>query len=156
MSRRAIVGAIVTVLALAPVSPVAALDRAPQEPSARVQHHLREIAPIVEHFETVLASECPRFSSRDAWRAWIDDEVERVVLLVAHLDQAWLEAKLAPDDETRRIAKAPRKNMDRARSLVEKLQTCADENGTSFAPQSVWRRVEREVPQRQMEIALPR
>lgn len=145
-----------TVLALAPTSPLAALDRVPQEARARVEHHLRELAPIVQHFETVLAGECPRFSKRDEWRAWIDDEIERVVLLVAHLEQAWVEAKQAPDDETRRVAKAPRKNLDRARALVDKLQACAGENGTSFAPQAVWRRVEREVPQRQMEIALPR
>jgi hypothetical protein len=143
-------------LILAPLSPVVALDRAPEEPGARVQHHLREVAPIVEHFETVLAGECPRFSGRDQWRAYLDAEIERVVLLVAHLEQAWIEAKQAPDDDTRRVAKAPRKQVERARLLVDKLQVCAEENGASFAPQSVWRRIEREVPQRQADIALPR
>ena len=156
MGQLALAAALLTALALAPTSEPAALDRDPQEPRARVEHHLREAEPIVQHLETVLAAECPRFAKRDEWRAWIDDEIERVVLLAAHLEQAWVEAKQAPDDETRRVAKAPRKHLDRARALVDKLQICAGENGTSFAPQSVWRRVERAVPQRQMDIALPR
>ena len=155
MSRHGVATVILTVLALAPVPPLAALD-VPQGAGARVQHHLREIAPIVEHFESVLASDCPRFASRAEWRGWFDDEVERVVLLVAHLEQAWVEAKQAPDDDTRRVAKAPRKNLDRARALVEKLQDCAGEHGASFSPPAVWRRVEREAPRRQEEIALPR
>lgn len=155
MSRRALTAIVLTALALAPVPPLAALD-VPQDAGARVQHHLREIAPIVEHFESVLASDCPRFASRAEWRGWFDDEIERVVLLVAHLEQAWVEAKQAPDDDTRRVAKAPRKSLDRARALVEKLQDCAGENGASFSPPAVWRRVEREAPRRQEEIALPR
>ena len=156
MIRRPLAALALTALALAPGWPLEALDSAPLEPGARVQHHLREIAPIVEHFESVLASDCPRFASRAAWRAWLDDEVERVVLLLAHLEQAWVEAKQAPDDDTRRLAKAPRKNVDRVRALLEKLQDCAGENGVSFSPPSVWRRVEREAPRRQVEIALPR
>jgi hypothetical protein len=143
MDRAARVVILIVALALAPTSRLAALDRVPPEAS-------------VEHFESVLASDCPRFASRAEWRGWFDDEVERVVLLVAHLEQAWVEAKQAPDDDTRRVAKAPRKSLDRAWALVEKLQECAGENGASFSPPAVWRRVEREAPRRQEEIALPR
>jgi len=173
MGRVPAAAIVLALLALLTVAPLAALDRTPDDPApsersplrepgvprdpgARVQHHLREIAPMVEHFESVLADECPRFSSRAAWRAWIDDELDRVVLLVAHVEQAWVEAKRTSDDDVRRLAKAPRKNLDRARALVEKLQDCADENGARFAPMAMWRRVEREVPQRQSDIALPR
>jgi len=155
MSRRGTATVVLIVLALTPVS-LAARDPVPTEPVARVQHHLREIAPLVEHFEGVLARDCPRFARRAEWRDWFDDEVDRVALLVAHLDQAWVEAKQTSDDEIRRLAKGPRKHIDRARALVEKLQACADRNGESFSPPSVWRRVEREASRRQADIALPR
>jgi hypothetical protein len=55
----------------------------------------------------------------------------------------------------RRTAKAPRKRMDQARALLDKLQGCAEDNGAAFSSMSVWRRIEREVPQKQSEIALP-
>jgi hypothetical protein len=45
--------------------------------------------------------------------------------------------------------------VDRARALVDKLSGCAEDNGTRLSPASVWRRIEREVPARQVEIALP-
>jgi hypothetical protein len=77
------------------------------------------------------------------------------VLLVAHLEQAWIEAKRTPDDEIRRAAKAPRRRVDQMHQLVHKLTTCAEANGTSFAPHALWHRVERDVPRRQAEIALP-
>jgi hypothetical protein len=77
------------------------------------------------------------------------------VLLVAHLEQAWYEATRTGDDDVRRTAKAPRKRMDQARALLDKLQGCAEGNGASFSTMGVWRRIEREVPQRQTEIALP-
>lgn len=126
------------------------------DPPARVAHHLREVEEIARHFEGVLAAGCPRFASATAWRAYLDAEVDRVVLLVAHLEQAWLEAKQSPDDEVRRTAKAPRKRLDQARTLVEKLQHCAGDNGASLGPSGLWRRIEREVPRKQAEITLPR
>ena len=79
----------------------------------------------------------------------------RVVLLMAHLEQAWIEAKHTGDDDVRRDAKAPRRRVDRARALVDKLSGCAESNGASFSQTAVWRRIEREVPQRQSQIALP-
>jgi len=79
----------------------------------------------------------------------------RVRELVAHLEQAWYEATRTGDDDVRRTAKAPRRRLEQARSLLDKLQGCAQSNGASFSPASVWRRIEREVPQRQMDIALP-
>ncbi len=79
--------------------------------------------------------------------------MDRVVTFVAHLDQAWAEAKRTGDKDVRRTAKTP---VDRARLLLAKLQACADGNGTSLVPGAVWRRIEREAERRQSEIALPR
>jgi hypothetical protein len=126
------------------------------DPPARVAHHLREVEEIARYFEGVLAAGCPRFASATAWRTYLDGEVDRVVLLVAHLEQAWLEAKQSPDDEVRRTAKAPRKRLDQTRAFVEKLQHCAGDNGSSLGPSGLWRRIEREVPRKQAEITLPR
>jgi hypothetical protein len=44
---------------------------------------------------------------------------------VAHLEQAWVEAKHTGDKDLRRAAKAPRGQVDRAQRLVSKLQACA-------------------------------
>ena len=74
---------------------------------------------------------------------------------MAHLEQAWVEAKRTGDDDVRRTAKAPRRQSDQLRQLVDKLTTCAEANGASFSPATIWRRIEREVPRRQAEIALP-
>ena len=57
--------------------------------------------------------------------------------------------------DVRRTAKAPRRQSDQLRQLVDKLSTCAEANGASFSPATIWRRIEREVPRRQAEIALP-
>jgi hypothetical protein len=125
------------------------------EPRERVEHHLRAVDELGLHFEGLLRNGCPRFASREEWSTYFDGEVDRVVLLMAHLEQAWLEAKKTPDDEVRRAAKAPRKRVDEARALVDKLQQCAGEHGARFAPLSVWQRIERDVPGKQAEIALP-
>ena len=103
----------------------------------------------------LVAAECRKFDSRETWNAYFDSEIERVVLMMAHLEQAWAEAKRTGDDDVRRAAKAPRRRVDEARALVGKLQQCANGNGTSFSPAGVWRRIEREVPLRQSDIALP-
>jgi len=121
----------------------------------RVEHHLRHVEDLAQHFDAVMSQPCLHFASLEAWKAYFDGEVERVVLLVAHLEQAWIEAKETGDDEVRRTAKAPRKRLDDARALLDKLQQCASDNGTSFSQMGVWRRIEREVPKRQAEIALP-
>jgi hypothetical protein len=121
----------------------------------RVEHHLRHADELAQHFETVLAQDCPRFATPAEWKSYFDGEIERVVLLVAQVEQAWVEAKRTGDDDVRREAKAPRKQVERARGLVDKLQGCAGDHGTSFTPLAVWRQIEREVPRRQAEIALP-
>jgi len=136
-----------------------AAGREPHRPvevaRARMEHHLREVHDLTDHFERVLARECPRFATSQEWGAYLDGEIDRVVLLMAHLEEAWVEAKHTGDDDVRRAAKAPRKRADRARELVDKLSGCAEGNGASFSPMSVWRRIEREVPDRQSRIALP-
>jgi hypothetical protein len=144
-------------LLLAVVAPVLARepDRPVDEARSRMEHHLREVNQLATHFEGVLTRDCPRFDSRGEWTAYLDGEIERVVLLMAHLEQAWIEAKHTGDDDVRRTAKAPRKRVDQARALMDKLQGCAQGNGAAFSTMSVWRRIEREVPQRQAEIALP-
>ncbi|HEU4439580.1 MAG TPA: hypothetical protein VFT36_10020, partial [Methylomirabilota bacterium] len=77
-------------------------------------------------------------------------------LLLANLEQAWIEAKSTGDDDVRRAAKAPRRRADQARALLDKLSGCASANGASIFPRELWRRIEREVPRRRAEIALPR
>jgi hypothetical protein len=126
-----------------------------EEVRPRVDHHLQQIDTLAQHFESVMASECPRFPSAALWDRYLDGEVERVVLLMAHVEQAWVEAKTTGDDDVRRVAKAPRKRLEQARALLGKLSGCADANGASLNQIGLWRRIERQVPQRQAEIALP-
>jgi hypothetical protein len=122
--------------------------KSPDEVRPRVDHHLKEVEALAQHFETVLNASCPRFASPAEWDRYLDSEVERV-------EQAWVEAKTTGDDELRRVAKAPRKRLDQARLLLGKLSGCADANGSPLNQGGLWRRIEREVPQRQIEIALP-
>ena len=65
-------------------------------------------------------------------------------------------AKRTGDKDVRREAKAPRRRVDQAQQLIAKLQACADGNAAGFEPDVVRRRIERALPQRQGEIALPR
>lgn len=147
---------IVVAFALAISAPGAvAAERTPEAARVRVDHHLREVHQLASHFEGVLAHDCRRFSSPEEWKSYFDGEIERVVLLMAHVEQAWTEAKQTGDDDVRRYAKTPRKQVDRARTLLDKLQGCASDNGAEFSPMALWRRIDREVPQRQLEIALP-
>jgi hypothetical protein len=150
---------LVTVLLLgASIAPV--LAREPQRPTeevrSRMEHHLREVNQLAEHFDSVMSNGCPHFASPVEWRTYLDGEIDRAVLLMAHLEQAWVEAKHTGDDDVRREAKAPRRRVDQARALFDKLSACAESNGAApFSQMAVWRRIEREVPQRQAEIALP-
>jgi hypothetical protein len=121
----------------------------------RVEYHLRQIDELALHFEGVLGSPCPRFATPNDWTSYLDGEVDRVVLLVAHVEQAWVEAKQTGDDDVRRAAKAPRKRLEEARTLLDKLQTCARDNGAPFSQMSVWKKIEREVPERQAQITQP-
>jgi hypothetical protein len=125
------------------------------EVRARVDHHLREVAGLFDHFESVIQGDCPRFSAPVGWTAYLDGETDRVVLLLAHLEQAWVEAKRSPDDDIRRAAKAPRRRQAQAQQLVDKLSSCAALNGVPFSPLLVWQRIEHDVPLRQARIALP-
>jgi len=129
--------------------------RTAEEARARMEYHLREVNQLSDHFETVMQSDCPHFRTPGEWSTYLDTEVERVVTLVAHLEQAWVEAKTTGDDDVRRTAKAPRRRVDQARALLAKLQGCAQGNGSEISQGALWRRIEREVPERQVEIALP-
>ena len=130
------------------VSVVWAGDRTADEARPRVEHHLIEADQIVRHFERVLAEDCPRFESAADRQAYIDGEVDRVVLLVAHLEEAWSEAKQTSDKDVRRAAKAPRAHVSEAQRLVAKLQSCAGDDGATLEPRAIGRPIEREVPRR--------
>jgi hypothetical protein len=145
----------VLLLALLSAPAWARNERPPEEARARMEHHLKEVNRLAAHFDGVMSAGCPRFSSPREWSTYLDGEIDQVVLLMAHLEQAWYEATRTGDDDVRRTAKAPRKRMDQARALLDKLQGCAEDNGAAFSSMSVWRRIEREVPQKQSEIALP-
>jgi hypothetical protein len=148
--------ALLALVATLVATPAVATEATPEAVRARVDHHLRQVERLSGHFETLLSSTCPHFPGPTEWQTYVDGETDRLVLLVAHLEQAWVEAKRTGDDEVRRAAKAPKRQSDQGRALVDKLAACAESNGASFSPMAIWRRVEREVPRRQAEIALPR
>ena len=133
----------------------AAPDLSADQALPRVEHHVREAEQLGRHFQTVTRSDCRRFATPAEWRSYFNGEIGQMVLMAAHVEQAWVEAKRTGDDEVRRAAKAPRRRLAEARALVDKLQGCAADHGTSFDALQVWRRIEREVPRRQAEIALP-
>ena len=144
-------------LALAAAVPARAADREPAaEIQPRVDHHIREAMVLAQHFEGLVGAECPRFSNVGGWNAYVEGEIDRMLLLAAHVEQAWVEAKRTGDDDVRKAAKAPRRRLDEATQVVDKLAVCADSNGTSFSAGPVYRRIERDLPRRQAEIALPR
>jgi len=155
--RLASVIAAALVLMAAPASAQAAREDAPAaDIQPRVDHHVRQASTQIEHFEALVAGDCPRFTSPNEWNAYADGEIERIVLLVAHVEQAWVEAKRTGDDDVRRSAKVPRRRMDEAPQILTKLSACAETNGVTLEPGTVYRRIERELPRRQSEIALPR
>ena len=129
--------------------------RSAEEARPRIEHHLQQVDLLSQHFAGLLRQNCQRFDRPDEWRTFLDGELDRATLLMAHLEQAWVEAKHTGDKDLRRAAKAPRAQVDRAQRLVTKLQACAGDNGTSFDAAAAWQRVERDVPRRQAEIALP-
>ena len=153
--RRFVAVAVGTVLWLGASAVVAAGHKPAAEVMPRVEYHLRQIDDLTQHFEGVLRAPCQQFSTSEEWKTYFDGEVDRVVLLWAHVEQAWVEAKKTGDDDVRRAAKAPRRRLEEARALLDKLQKCAGDNGTSFSQMSVWKRIERQVPERQAQITQP-
>ena len=129
--------------------------RSAEEARPRIEHHLQQVDSLSQHFTDLLKQDCHRFDRPDEWRTFLEGELDRATLLMAHLEQAWVEAKHTGDKDLRRAAKAPRAQVGRAQRLVTKLQTCAGENGASFDAAAAWQRIERDVPRRQAEIALP-
>jgi hypothetical protein len=148
------------VLALAAVlglaTPAVAGDLPAEEVRPRVEHHLRAANELADHFDAVVRGGCQRFTTTSQWDAYVNGEMDKVILLAAHVEQAWVEAKTTGDDEVRRAAKAPRRRLDEARALLGMLSACAESNGTTLPTGTLVRQLEREVPRRQAEIALPR
>ena len=152
MNPRAL--ALAAVLALA--TPASAGDLPPDAVRPRVEYHLRAANELADHFDAVVRNGCPRFTTTSQWDAYVNEEMDKIILLAAHIEQAWVEAKTTGDDEVRRAAKAPRRRLEEARALVIMLSTCAEANGTTLQTGALFRQLEREVPRRQAEIALPR
>jgi hypothetical protein len=122
----------------------------------RVAYHLDEAGRLATHFEGVLRESCPSFAGPAEWDTYLAGELQRVVLLVAHVEQAWVEAKTTDDDDVRRAAKAPRRRVQEARGLLDKLAGCAEANGTHLPVGALWKWIEQEVPRARGEITLPR
>lgn len=152
MTRLVLALAVLVIGAAAP--DVAAGTRSASEVRPRVDHHVHEAERLADHLQAVIDGECRRFDSSEEWQAYVDGEVERIVVLVAHVEQAWVEAKTTGDDDVRRAAKAPRRRFGDARQLLDKLQGCAPD-GARIDPAAVLQRLQQEVPRRQAEIALP-
>jgi hypothetical protein len=137
-------------------TPAYAGDLPAEDVRPRVEHHLRLAGELTDHFDAILRDGCPRFSTPAQWEAFVNGQMDRVILLAAHVEQAWVEAKATSDDDVRRAAKAPRRRLDEARTLLTKLSGCAEANGSILPTGVLWRQFEREVPRKQAEIALPR
>ena len=108
----------VTALALVGLFATSGAAEAPTDVRARVDYHVRQATELADHFDDVIKRDCPRFSSSGEWQAYVDDEVSRMVLMAAHVEQAWVEAKTTGDDVVRQAAKAPRKRLGEARPLL--------------------------------------
>jgi hypothetical protein len=145
-----------TVVLLVAVGPAHAEWLPAAEIQPRVEHHIREVGTLIEHFETFVADQCPRFATTAEWEVYAEREIDRMLSLAAHAEQAWVEAKRTGDDDVRRAAKAPRRRLDDAPKIVNKLCVCAEDNGVTMSPGAVYRRLERDLPRRQSEISLPR
>jgi hypothetical protein len=144
------------VLLLVTASPASANREAAADIQPRVEHHVREVNLLIQHFEGFVAGDCPRFTTPAEWDSYAEAEIDRMLMLAAHAEQAWAEAKRTGDDDVRRFAKAPRRRLDDAPLILTKLATCAETNGVRLEPASVYRRLERDLPRRQSDIALPR
>lgn len=147
---------VTALLILLAAAPARANREAAADIQPRVDHHVREVWALVKHFEEFVAGECQRFATTDEWNAYAEREIDRMLMLAAHAEQAWVEAKRTGDDDVRRSAKAPRRRLDEAPQILNKLSTCAEANGVALSPATVYRRLERDLPRRQSEIALPR
>jgi len=62
------------------VTPAWARDeRSPEDARVRMEHHLKEVNRLAQHFDGVLTGECPKFPSRRDWTAYLDGEIDQVV-----------------------------------------------------------------------------
>ncbi len=122
----------------------------------RVAHHVRLASALADRLEPLLDGVCPRFASPGEWEAFVEREIDDAVLLVAHVEEAWSEAKTTPDDDVRRAGKAPGRRLRAAVKYADKLQACAESNGSRLDTGGLWQRIELAVARRRAEIALPR
>src|SRR6185369_975267 len=115
--------AVVVALPLMAAAAAPAADReAASEIRPRVDHHLREVARLVQHFEALVAADCPRFASTAEWNVYVAGETDQMLLLAAHAEQAWVEAKRTGDKTVRQAAKSRGgRRIEDAVQVVDKL-----------------------------------
>jgi hypothetical protein len=147
---------VLAALLLVAAGPADANRESAEDIRPRVDHHVRELGILVQHFEEFVAGSCPHFATPAEWETYANREIDQMLNMVAHAEQAWVEAKRTGDDTVRQAAKAPRRRLDEAPKILEKLSGCAQDNGVDLSPGTVYRRIERDLPKRQSEIALPR
>ena len=85
---RAVLGALLVGVLISPVFAFGV--KSAEEVRPRVDHHLREVDTLAQYFESVMSADCPRFASAAEWDRYLDSQVQRVVLLMAHVEQAWV------------------------------------------------------------------
>src|SRR5437899_5096390 len=83
----------VTALALVGLFATSGAAEAPTDVRTRVDYHVRHATELAEHFDDVINRDCPRFSNSGDCQAYDDDAVGRMLLVGAHVDQVWVEAK---------------------------------------------------------------
>lgn len=142
-------------LVLAAPGPAATDASALAQAQARIDFHLTEAEALREALAPVLTGPCPRFPTPAAWDVFLARLVDRGVTFVAHLDEAWREAKTGGDDLRRRVKAARRELLAGGdpRRLVGKLTRCAWRNGSPLDPWSLWREVSAQVADRRREVA---
>ena len=144
----------VAMLAVGVAVPAHANREAAADIQPRVDHHIREAGVLVQHFETFVTGACRLFATADEWNTYAESEIDRMLLMVAHVQQAWVEAKRTGDDDVRRrAAKRPRRRMDDAPQILTKLAAWPRTTARRSRRSRWYRRIERDLPRRQSEIA---
>src|SRR2546428_9660939 len=93
---------------LGSISAVSAGDRFAEEARPRVEHHLLEAEQLVQHFESVLSQECPRFGTAGERRGGGDGAGGATRAPPAPLAHTRGGAARRPATHARRAPRAPR------------------------------------------------
>lgn len=135
--------------------PAAPEGSAARRAEARLAFHLARAEALREALAPDVYGPCRRFESPAAWNRYLAGLVDQGITFVAHLEEAWREAKRADDPALRARVKAARRRMlvgDPVR-LVRKLVSCAARNGSPLDLWTLWTRAAAEEPRRRGEVA---